>query len=194
MLESLVFAIVALLVVFNPVTIAIYFLTLSEGKGEADCRRMAVRASLIAASIAAGAIVIGEPLLDVLGVRLSSFRIAGGLILGVFGIRSGLGISRGFVGSAEDPASIPLASPLMAGPGMISMSILLGDEVGVPITLFAIVLMVLLALACMLSSRKIARIIGNDGAAVISRVMGLVLVAVSVQFILAGFTEGAVTA
>lgn len=150
---------------------------------------MAIRAASIAGMLAIGAILFGDPLMKLLGVRISSFQIAGGLVLCVFGMRKGLGISRGFVDSTKDPASIPLASPLMAGPGTLSLSILLANQVGAIITIIAMLIMLVLITIGMIYSESVSRLMGRTGMIITSHIMGLILVAFAVQFIITGLTN-----
>ncbi|MDO8340270.1 MAG: MarC family protein [Candidatus Burarchaeum sp.] len=186
MLESLVFSLAALFSVLNPLNITAYFLSLSEGLTDERKKNLAVRASILAALIASFAALVGGPFLEFMGVRISSFRIAGGIILLIFGIQTCTGRpSAGKNGSGN--ATVLLASPLMAGPGTISMSILLASQVGIYTTLAAIAIVVLLALTFMLSATRIKRVVGEDGMRVILRVLGLVVVAVAIQFIIVGF-------
>ncbi|MFA6035488.1 MAG: MarC family protein [Candidatus Micrarchaeia archaeon] len=186
MLEGLVFSIAALLAVFNPFNIAVYFMTLSEGMGREQKKVLAVRATIISALIVTFSALFGAAFLSFLGVGMGSFRIAGGLVLLLMGIQNVAGISKSRKVSAEDIAGVPLASPLMAGPGTISMSILLTQQFSIYTTLIAIGLLLAVALAAMLFSDKVSRAWGLEGRIIVPRVMGLVLVAVAVQFITVG--------
>ena len=190
MLDGLFLALAALFAVVNPVSISIYFLSLSGGMGEEARMRMAIRATAIAALIAAGAALLGGPFLEFMGVRLGSFRIAGGIVLLLFGLKSGLGISAGRGSAGADPTSTPLASPLITGPGVISVSILLSTQVGIYTCLAAIAIAMAVILLGMLSANAVRRRVGDSGALVVSRVMGLVLSAVAVQFIVRGLAGG----
>ena len=185
-MESLVFSLAALFSVFNPLNITVYFLSLSEGMGEERKRNLAVRAAILAACIAAFSALAGGPFLGFMGVRIGSFRIAGGIVLLIFGVK--MCVERPGDGRKKsgNPAVL-LASPLMAGPGTISISILLAGQVGIYATLAAIFLMTCVALAFMLSASSIKSVVGEDGMLVIPRVLGLVVVAVAVQFIIVGF-------
>ena len=186
-MESLVFALAALFSVFNPLNITVYFLSLSEGMSDERKKSLAVRASLLAACIAIFAALVGGPFLDFMGVRISSFKIAGGVILLIFGIQTCTGRPSNGKNGSGNPMVL-LASPLMAGPGTISMSILLASQVGIYTTLAAIAIIVLIALAFMLGATRIKQVVGEEGMLVIPRVLGLVVVAVAVQFIISGFS------
>ncbi len=186
MLEGLVFSIAALLAVFNPFNIAVYFMTLSEGMRQEEKKMLAVHATLIATLIVTFSALFGGAFLSFLGVSMGSFRIAGGLVLLLMGIQNVSGISNTRKASANDIAGVPLASPLMAGPGTISMAILLTQQFGVYTTLLAIGMLLGVALAAMLFSDNVSRAWGLEGRIIVPRVMGLVLVAVAVQFITVG--------
>ncbi|VVC04061.1 MarC family integral membrane protein [Candidatus Burarchaeum australiense] len=186
MLENLVFALAALFSVFNPLNIVVYFLSLSQGMSEERKRLLAVRATALAACIAVFAALAGGPFLSFMGVRVSSFRIAGGIILVIFGARTCMGNEDSKENDSRD-SLIPLASPLMTGAGTISMTILLTDQIGLLTTLLAIAIMCSIALAFMLNAYAIKRVLGDDGMVVLPRVLGIVVVAVGVQYITAGF-------
>jgi len=186
MIDDLAFALASLFAVFNPIALSIYFLMLSEGKSEKRRSTMAIRATIIAMAIAVAAVLFGTEFLDFMGIRLGSFSIAGGMILIIFGTTKSLGLSFGLGDKEADPTGTPLASPLMAGPGMISMSMLLSQQIGTQITLVAIAVMMILGLTAMIFSSNIKNMLGRGGVQMMSRILGLILVAVSIQLIATG--------
>src|SRR6266850_742276 len=142
-LDYLVSALVTLLVVVDPIGLVPSFLAVTQGVPTSARRQIAVRACIIAGAILAGTALIGDWLLSKLGITLSAFRIAGGLLLFavasemVFGVR----IERQSKQAEEaldehlrNVAAFPLAIPLMAGPGAITATLLLaGQASGKPI-------------------------------------------------------------
>lgn len=194
-------AIATLLVVADPVFLSALFLGVTHGMDGGQRREVAVRASLIAFCILLAAGLGGAKLLDLLGISLSAFRIAGGLLLlssaaeMVFDRRNqrlqataDTAIS---VDHVKNIAAFPLAIPLMAGPGAITAMILLAgraegrfDLLG---ALFAVTFVVMLACyVCFLMADGISRIMGVTGRAVTTRLLGIVLAALAVQFVIDG--------
>src|SRR5215475_8236283 len=199
-LDYLVSAFVTLLVVLDPVGLAPIFLTITADLPRAARRQVGLRASLIAGAILAGAAVIGDWLLTKLGITLPAFRIAGGLLLFavasemVFGVR----IERQSK-QAEDAleehmrnvAAFPLAIPLMAGPGAITATLLLagqarGDPIALAVLIIVVILVCALSLIVFLLANRVDRLIGITGNVVLSRLLGVLLAALAVQYVVDG--------
>jgi multiple antibiotic resistance protein len=199
--DALVSALVTLLVVVDPIGLAPIFLALTEGMTDAAHRRVAVRASLIAFAVLAGFALVGQWLLAQLGITLPAFRIAGGLLLFaiafemVYGRRSDRQSRTAEQAAHEEHgkhiAAFPLAIPLLAGPGAITATLLLaGQTDGRPALLAAllavIAIVVGIALIVFWLAVPIGRAIGTTGNLVLSRLLGILLAALAVQFVIDG--------
>ena len=164
----------------------------------AERRGIAKRATFYAAIILVVAVVIGQIVLDGMGIRLLSLKVAGGIILFLFGLQMLFGSASRETGSHEqgrDLAVFPLAVPTIAGPGAIMAVILLTDNdvYTVPEQIqTAVVLLVVLGLTyvLLLVSDMILRVIGQQGAAILVRVMGILLAALSVELVLTALGIG----
>ena len=164
-------------------------LTASLDRGERQ--RVARRASIYATVILVVAVVIGQIVLDAMGVHLLSLQVAGGIILFIFALKMLFG-SMDQDDSREpgkDIAIFPLAVPAIAGPGAIMGVIILTDNDVYTIpqqVQTAVVLVVVLALNYLLlrMSDGVLRVIGRQGAAILVRVMGILLAALSVELVL----------
>jgi multiple antibiotic resistance protein len=199
-LNFLISALVTLLVVVDPVGLAPTFIGITEGFSESLRRQVGLRASLIAGMILLGAALVGDWLLAVLGISLSAFRIAGGLLLFsiatemVFGVRirrEGETAEQALEERARNIAAFPLAIPLMAGPGAIAATVLLAGRAEGDILLLALLcgVVVLVAAACFvtfLSAGRISRLLGITGNIVLSRLLGVLLAALAVQYVVDG--------
>jgi multiple antibiotic resistance protein len=199
-LDYLVSALVTLLIVVDPVGLAPTFLAVTQGMSAAHRRQVAIRASIIAALILIGTAIIGDWLLTTLGISLPAFRIAGGLLLFsiasemVFGVRierQSKTAEQAVEERVRNIAAFPLAIPLMAGPGAITATVLLASQaVGRPLALaglIAIVILVVLAcLAVFLFATRIGHLLGITGNVVLSRLLGVILAALAVQFVIDG--------
>jgi MarC family membrane protein len=198
--EFLVSAVVTLLVVVDPVGLAPTFLGVTQGMPQPSRRQVALRASCIAAFILAGTAMIGDWLLTTLSITLPAFRIAGGLLLFsiasemVFGVR-GERLARQAEEALEERvrnvAAFPLAIPLMAGPGAITATVLLAgrrddDPIRLAILLGAIVLVAATCYLCFSAASRIARMLGNTGNVVMERLLGVILAALAVQYVVDG--------
>jgi multiple antibiotic resistance protein len=194
-------ALVTLLVTLDPPALAPIFISLTRGMNAEERRRVSTRAALIAFGILAFFGLGGEVLLRLLGVGLPAFRISGGLLLFwiafemVFERRNERKQHTADVAITEDHirnvAAFPLAIPLMAGPGAITAVILLaGRADGNYAMLSALIVLIALGVgSCFLVfsiAERVARLLGVTGNVVLSRLLGVILAGLAVQFIING--------
>jgi multiple antibiotic resistance protein len=194
-------ALVTLLVTLDPPALAPIFISLTRGMTGAERRQVAVRASLIAFGILAFFGLGGEVLLRLLGVGLPAFRISGGLLLFwiafemVFERRTERKQQTADVAITQDHirnvAAFPLAIPLMAGPGAITAVILLAGraEGSIPYLVLLIVFIALGVVACLLvffTAERLSALLGITGNIVLTRLLGVILAGLAVQFIIDG--------
>lgn len=194
-------ALATLLVIADPIFMSALFLGLTNGLSREQRREVALRGTIIAFCILLGAGLGGARLLDLLGISLSAFRIAGGLLLlssaaeMVFdrrGQRQQDTVNKAItVDHVKNIAAFPLAIPLMAGPGAITAMILLAGRAEGDITklgaLYAVAALVMLACYfSFLAAERISKTLGITGRAVVSRLLGIILAALAVQFIIDG--------
>jgi multiple antibiotic resistance protein len=199
-LQFAISALLTLFVVVDPVALAPTFLVVTERMPRKSRRDVAVRASIIAGAILVGAALIGDWLLNTLAISLSAFRIAGGLLLFsiatemVFGVRSrheGEAAEEALEERVRNVAAFPLAIPLLAGPGAITAAVLLsgrahGDLVELTILIAAIVAVAAASLVSFLCAEWIGGLIGVTGNIVLSRLLGVLLAALAVQYVVDG--------
>ena len=199
-LEFLISALVTLLVVVDPLGLVPAFVAITQGLPTRSRRSVALRACLIAAAILAGSALIGDWLLRTLSITLPAFRIAGGLLLfsiasemvfGVRIVRQSRQAEEAIEEHVRNIAAFPLAIPLMAGPGAITATVLLaGRAGGDPLRLGALlgVIAVVLALCFVVFTlaARIARLLGTTANIVASRLLGVLLAALAVQFVIDG--------
>jgi len=201
LLDFLSSALVTLLVTLDPPALAPIFISLTRGMNAQERRRVSTRAALIAFGILAFFGLGGEVLLRLLGVGLPAFRISGGLLLFwiafemVFERRNERKQHTADVAITEDHirnvAAFPLAIPLMAGPGAITAVILLAGRADGNYAMLAS-LIVLIALgvgSCFVVfsiAERVAQLLGVTGNVVLSRLLGVILAGLAVQFIING--------
>jgi multiple antibiotic resistance protein len=199
-------ALVTMLVTLDPPGLAPIFLSLTRGMSEGERKQVAIRASIIAFCIMAFFAVAGDVVLKALGVSLPAFRIAGGLLL--FWIAFEMVFERRTerkqqtaetaitLDHIRNVAAFPLAIPLMAGPGALTAMILLaGRAHGDPLLLITLAvicgLVVLSCLLVFLSATPIAKLLGVTGNIVLTRLLGVILAALAVQFVIDGIKAAA---
>jgi len=201
MFELLTGTATVLFVVVDPVGLAALFAGLTYGGTPAYRRRMALKGTAVAAVILVAFAVLGDALFSYLGVGLPAFRIAGGALLFLLaidmvfarqsGLRSTTLSEQAEAQHRSDISVFPLGIPLIAGPGALTTVLLVvnnhrGDVVVLGALLAVIAGVMVVTLLSLLLSAQVMRILGETGANVISRVLGVVLAALAIQFILDG--------
>ncbi len=203
MFDFIINAFATLFVTIDPVGLAPMFLAVTAGLSPQDRRRVAIRATVTAAIILMIFFVAGQTVLNILGISVSAFRVAGGILLFliavemVFGKRTERKSETAEKAVEEHPRSdfhevaiFPLAIPLIAGPAAISAIILLSGQAPDTIAYAGLggVILVILA-SCMVAfllADKIERLMGDTAQLVITRLLGVLLAALSIQFIADG--------
>ena len=199
-LEFFISALVTLLVVVDPVGLVPSYIAVTTGLRAKARRSVALRACLIAGAILAGSALAGDWLLRTLSITLPAFRIAGGLLLFsiasemVFGVRiarQSKAAEQVIEDHVRNIAAFPLAIPLMAGPGAITATVLLagrsdGDPVRLAILLAVIAAVLAFCLVTFTLAGRIAKLIGTTGNVVLSRLLGVLLAALAVQYVIDG--------
>ncbi len=198
--EFTISSLLTLFVVVDPVALSPMFLTVTERMPAASRRSVAVRASIIAGAILIGAALVGDWLLRTLEISLPAFRIAGGLLLFsiatemVFGVRSrheGEAAEQALEERVRNVAAFPLAIPLLAGPGAITATVLIagraaGDPIHLAILIAVVVAVAAASLVSFLCAQWIGWLIGMTGNIVLSRLLGVLLAAMAVQYVIDG--------
>jgi multiple antibiotic resistance protein len=198
--DFVVSAVVTLFVVVDPFGLAPTYLAVTHGLPRHARRSVAVRASVIAAGILAGAALIGQRLLVTLAISLPAFRIAGGLllfsiasemVLGVRTERQSKAAEQAIEEHVRNIAAFPLAFPLLAGPGAITATILLAGQADSRPLMLAVLIAVIIGIAGLcyctfVLASRIARFLGATGNVVLQRLLGVLLAALAVQYVIDG--------
>jgi len=199
-IELFTTAFITLLVIIDPPGCAPIFASLTSGTPATHRRKMAVRSAAVAWCILIFFALLGEPLLRTMGISLSAFRMAGGIMLFmialdmVFERRTERREERAKeiegTPEAEDISVFPMAIPMIAGPGSIASIMLLsaradGTVEGL-VVLSAMTAVILLTLVALLAAGSLMKLIGAKLEAMITRILGVILAALAVQFVLDG--------
>lgn len=200
-LEFLKTALVTLLVTLDPPGLAPVFIALTGAMTGGQKREVALRASVIAFLILAFFALCGRVVMDALGISIPAFRVAGGLLLFyiafdmIFEIKGEAKHELASDAVTKDHvrniAAFPIAIPLLAGPGSITATMLLAGRLGAdPMQLAGLIAIILAAMAlCYLTFRvaeKLSGLLGQTGKSVLTRMLGVVLAALAVQFVIDG--------
>ena len=192
----------SLFVIVNAIGNVPLFVTLLERFGEAEKTTMMKKATIIAALTLLIVTVTGNLFFRLLGIEMYSFTIAGGILLMIISIEMLLGLNtRTQSSTAEEQSSsemdeitvIPLAIPLLTGPGALTTAIVLFDTaVNIQnkiILLVTIILVFVISYIILARSRPILTFLGKTGTRVARRIMGLMLLSIAVQFIIKGIFD-----
>lgn len=204
MIETALTAFIAFFVILDPPGTAALFAAMTRNIADRHRRVMAWRATTMAAAMLFAFAVAGEWLLGILGITLPAFRVAGGILLFLLaadmvfarqsGLRSTTPIEDAEAAAREDITVFPLAFPLIAGPGaMTSVVLMMGAAGGDPYRQVAVLAVLAAVMACLLAmllaAGHILRVLGLTGAHVVSRVLGIILAALALQFVLDGLRQ-----
>jgi multiple antibiotic resistance protein len=190
---------VTLLVIVDPLGLAPIFAALTRGYPGKRKREAAIRGTALGAVILFVFALVGDALLGALGIGLPAFRTAGGILLFLLaldmifarptGLRSRTVREQEEESFEKDISVFPLAIPLVAGPGAITTVLLYTGGAGlsqIAVLMSVLLVVLLLTLASLLLASRIMRLFGETGANVLSRVLGVLLAALAVQFVIDG--------
>jgi multiple antibiotic resistance protein len=200
MVEQLVKFFIVFFVVVEPMSLIPLFAGLTVGSSQAYKRKMAGKAAAIALGISVLFALAGARFLDIMGISLSSFRIAGGTLLFLISLEMVFARTSGTKSTVpekeeaknrEDISVFPLAFPFIAGPGALATILLTAGETSSNPLLFAgflcvVALVLVICWALMLATPRLMKVLGVTGANVMSRLSGVILAALAVQFIIDG--------
>jgi multiple antibiotic resistance protein len=200
-LDTFLLALSTFFATIGPADLVLVFAALTEKMTTKERRAAALRGTLIATGILLFFAVFGEPLLRLFGITIPALRIAGGVLLLLISIDMVFARHSGGTGTTPeeeneamkrpDISVFPLATPLIAGPGAISAVILLATAEGAftggwLLVIGAMLVILAVCYAAMLVAIPIQRLLGLTGLAVVSRVVGVLLAALAIQFLIDG--------
>ena len=198
------FAFSSILIVVNPLGALLVYNAITEFMDTKDKRQVAAYGCRIATAVLIFFTVFGSFLLSLFGITISAFTVAGGVLLFGIGMEMVYGrTSRAKVTAtekyesidAEDISSMPLAFPMISGPGTITTVIVLSQDAPVlsdqrfGIILGSVILTIIITYAILISSDHITKRVGQREYRVVNRLMGIMLMAIAVQFIINGISQ-----
>ena len=197
--EFLFTSFVALFIIIDPIGLTPVFIAITQGMDDSLRRKVALRSVLVSAFVISLFIVGGETVLGFIGISMPAFRIAGGILLFLtaldmlFQRRSKRRENQTEQELVDDPSVFPLAIPLIIGPGAIATVILIAGAkpglVGIASTGFITALVLLTVFVFFSAASRIEKLLGKTGIDVLTRLLGMLLAALSVQFVIEGLVE-----
>ena len=186
-IEIFIACFVALFVVLDAIGNIPLFYSLNSRYSEKNRHGNVRRAILIATIILLPFLFFGPRIMSFFGISISGFKIAGGIILFIIGIKTVLGIELTKKEEYSDIAAVPMATPLIAGPGTITTVMILAGAYGSLIPFLALSANLLVNFLILTYSENIINLMGKQGSDVISRIMGMILVAIAAELVIRGF-------
>lgn len=201
LIEYFFVAMAAVFVIINPLTTAFVFASLTTRASDVEREEIARRACLIATAMLFTFALLGSVIFQLFGITLAAFRIAGGLIL--FGIAMNMIRKRGDEDEekaeearadkgriTDDISVIPLAIPFISGPGSIATVMILTSEAPTPyhtgLVYLAVLATTVTCYFAMIHSRYIVKLLGETGKQILTKIFGLILAVLAIQFIING--------
>jgi multiple antibiotic resistance protein len=183
-------AIIVLFIIVDPLGDIPIFISLTEKMTEEQKRKVFNTASLVGFILLLVFAFTGQEIFTIFGVSIFSFEVAGGILLLIIAIRILIsGSLHDETSSPEGIGAVPIAMPLLVGPGAITTTIFNLQDFGIPITVAAVFVVLVLTWIILRYMGRIYRFLGKTGSLVIARVVALLIAAIAVQYILTGITD-----
>jgi multiple antibiotic resistance protein len=189
MVRQFIVAFVALFIAMDVVGVLPIYLGLVTGLGEIERRRIVIEATVTAAAVGVGFLLVGDLLLGLLGVTVADFQIAGGILLLVLSVYDLLHPATPLRQLGTNMSVVPLGIPMIVGPAVLTTLLLLARIQGYVITLFAFSANLLLVWTALRWAHKIEGAIGEAGARAVAKVASLLLAAIAVTMIRMGVED-----
>lgn len=185
-MEKLLESFITLFVIMDPIGNLPVFISMVKGMPLAEIRKNINKSMFVAGLLLFVFLFFGLEIFRFFGININSFQIAGGILLLILGITYVLGVSGKFVKTEGNDLSIPLGTPLLTGPGVITTTIILVKEHGPYITSIAALLTLFASWLILMNAPRIYKLLGEHWTRVVSRVMGIILAAIAVELISEG--------
>ncbi|MFH1448512.1 MAG: MarC family protein [Candidatus Micrarchaeota archaeon] len=182
-------AFLSMFVIMDPLASVPMFLALTKRASAKQRTKAAGEAAIVAGISIVLFILIGTTMLEVMGIGFNSFKIAGGIILLIVGVYTVLGIQFTENNNDLDVAVVLIAVPMITGPGAMSMAIILSEKYGMFVTILASLCAVFVTWGFLRFSNRIHRVLGDRGLEIYSRLLGLFVAAIAIEFISSGIFD-----
>jgi len=176
--------------ILNPVSVLPVFLSLTEDLSPASRHRIVARSSLAVFTICLVMAIAGNYILGFFNINIASLRVGGGILLMVIAVEMLGGLPRTkSIDAREEVAIVPIATPLLVGPGTMTTVILLSASVPLAVLVSSIIFVVLLTYIILRYSEHLIRLTGKNGIRALGRFMTIIIAAFAAQLLYSGLTE-----
>lgn len=181
--SSALTTLIAMFAIVSPITAIPVFLTVTTGRSASERRAVALKIALVSGLTLLVAYFLGEVILTLLSIDINAFRIAGSLVIGGIGWTMVQGHKVRMIADPSGAAVVPLAIPLMAGPGAIAATITIrSTEGGAFLQNIGIILaLTVLSYILFLLAEPLEKLLGNTGLNIVTRIFGLLLISIAVS-------------
>jgi multiple antibiotic resistance protein len=175
----------SLFLIYNPFASLPIFISLSGGKDPKVVKSYANKAILVAGLLLVIFVVVGPFLMDIFGITMNGFRVAGGLVLLLMAVEIIFGMSI-WKGGENDAAWVIVATPILTGPGVITTAVLFSEEFGMLPVLLAGVISLAITWLLLSNSAVVMKYAGNQSINIMSKIVGLLIAAMAIEYIFTG--------
>jgi multiple antibiotic resistance protein len=187
MFRNFILAFIPVFVAVDAIGVLPMFISLTRNLDEKEKKHALINSFITGISLAVAFILVGKWVFSILGITVNDFMIAGGFILFCIALRDILTTSKQRTVPAAELGSVPLGTPLIVGPGVLTTCLIMVDQHGIAATITSVFLNILIAVTIFGFSGVIIRVIGKNGVGAMSRVMALLLAAIAVMMMRKGF-------
>jgi multiple antibiotic resistance protein len=188
-IENVLLAFIPIFVAVDAIGVLPLFVGLTENVKKKDKFRIISQSMITAMCLAVGFIFLGKAVFNLMGITMGDFMVAGGSILFYIAVTDIIGAGKGNRYANQELGAVPLGTPLIVGPAVLTTSLIMIGEYGLPATLISVSVNILLAGLVLSFSGAIIKIIGKAGSRALSKVMNLLLAAIAVMLIRKGIIQ-----
>lgn len=186
MLPDIIQPIVLLFIVLDPISNSPYFYILTKNMEGKERNKIIIESVFIASLILLFFVFGGDVIMEMMGVTVDDFRIAGGMILLIYSILGLLEILKLPKFEGRNISAVPMATPLLAGPGAVTMVIYIKYSWGLPIGIISILVNSLISLPILLVGKQALGILGENGTVILDKIMSMLMAAYGVSIVREG--------
>lgn len=189
MVHDIFLAFVPLFFAVDPIGLLPIFVSLTSDLSADEKKKIIFQSLVTALCLAVGFIFFGKWIFGLLGITIGDFMIAGGVILFCLSMIDLMNLGKSKTVLKEDLGAVPIGTPLIVGPAVLTLSLMLISVYGITVTLIAVIINLIIVGIVFMASGSMMRLLGESGARVLSKVMALLLASIGVMMIRKGILE-----
>ncbi len=189
MLNEILLVFIPMFFTMDPIGILPIFASLTQELNPQEKRRIIIQSLVTAVLVATGFIFLGKAIFKFMGITMGDFMVAGGVILFCLAMVDLAGQGKGFKDSSGELGAVPIGTPLVVGPAVLTISLMLASVHGMAVTLIAVLLNILIVAIVFFYADVLMHWLGKAGSRALSKVMMLLLAAIGVMMVRRGIME-----